>query len=425
MKVNVKTLKGKVHEIEINDDAKVSDLKSIIQSTVSELSNGTLKLIHSGKILSDDSASYSSLAIPSDAFIVCMVTKPRKTPSAAAAEAKPAESSTPSSATSKTAAKPSTNESIHNTLPRIAESAPQPEINPTAVSHLVDMGFPEDMVRAALRASQGNPDVAVEFLMNGLPDEIQNLSSSNESTSNSQSGTQAGSQNGRLARLRQLPEFNALRRMTQSNPGFLQQVLESIGQQDPELLNDIHANQAEFIAMMNEPVHDEPNSSTAPSMGLQGVDNPAAFSQMLMNMDQETQTRMAARMGLNPEQLRQMAEVIGHMPPEQLQQLFSGVGESANRSTQGQQVVRLTEDESNAVNRLMELGFTQNDAVQAYMACDKDEALAANYLMDNVSDIHDYTDSAQPRSNNERSQDQPPPSGQDEQDESRGGNTQS
>ncbi|CAN0089974.1 unnamed protein product [Hapterophycus canaliculatus] len=32
------------------------------------------------------------------------------------------------------------------------------------------MGFPEGQATAALRAAEGNPDVAVEFLMTGIPE---------------------------------------------------------------------------------------------------------------------------------------------------------------------------------------------------------------------------------------------------------------
>ena len=35
-----------------------------------------------------------------------------------------------------------------------------------------------------------------------------------------------------------------------------------------------------------------------------------------------------------------------------------------------------------AVNRLTEMGFDRTEAAQAYLACDKNEALAANLLMD-------------------------------------------
>jgi UV excision repair protein RAD23 len=46
------------------------------------------------------------------------------------------------------------------------------------------------------------------------------------------------------------------------------------------------------------------------------------------------------------------------------------------------QTIRLTKEESDAVKRLQELGFSQADAVQAYFACDKNEEMAANFLFE-------------------------------------------
>jgi len=46
--------------------------------------------------------------------------------------------------------------------------------------------------------------------------------------------------------------------------------------------------------------------------------------------------------------------------------------------------LRLTEEEMAAVDRLTEMGFDRSDAAQAFLACDKNEALAANLLMDSM-----------------------------------------
>jgi len=45
--------------------------------------------------------------------------------------------------------------------------------------------------------------------------------------------------------------------------------------------------------------------------------------------------------------------------------------------------IRLTKEESDAVKRLQSLGnFSQAEAVQAYLACDKNEEMAANFLFE-------------------------------------------
>merc|ERR1711957_1147737 len=63
-----------------------------------------------------------------------------------------------------------------------------------------------------------------------------------------------------------------------------------------------------------------------------------------------------------------------------------GGGGHGGGAPPGAQVVRLTEAEREAVERLTALGFSQQAALQAYMACDKQEELAANFLFDNGMD---------------------------------------
>ena len=53
------------------------------------------------------------------------------------------------------------------------------------------------------------------------------------------------------------------------------------------------------------------------------------------------------------------------------------------KNDKNEQVIRLSKTEFDAVNRLKELGFNEREAVQAFFACDKNEELAANFLMEN------------------------------------------
>jgi len=299
------------------------------------------------------------------------------------------------------------------------------------VANLTAMGFPEAEVRACLRASQGHPDVAVEYLMSGIPPYAQELANATNSAP-AGSGAGAGavgassSSSEPLAALRNHPQINQLRQLVQSNPSTLQAVLTQIGQQQPELLQEINSNQELFLRIMNEPVGTggsgagaggastpaPPAASTVPSpmanaggagagagvaSMLEGMNNPGQMAQLIQNMNPEQLQSMAAMMGLSADQLAATAQLISQMPQEDFQQylnmamqggagglpdMMAGAGGGAGGAPPGAQVVRLTEEEMAAVDRLADMGFDRTEAAQAYLACDKNEALAANLLMD-------------------------------------------
>ena len=351
-----------------------------------------------------------------------MVTKakkaPAKAPAPAPAAAKPEEAKAPAPAPE---AKPAADEEMKPAesaapsppteaaapAPAPAASASADDVPQGAVDSLTAMGFPEAEVRHCLRAANGNPDIAVEFLTGGIPPGLQPGAQASRAAASSSSG-------GTLSGLRNHPQFNDLRRLVQSNPAMLQTVLTQIGQQQPELLAEINANQEAFLAMMNEPIEEtsapsSSSSSSAPSGSsssggadaamagippgmMEGMANPAQMAQLIQSMSPEELNQMAAMMGLSADQLRSTAQMLGQIPPEQLQQYMmqamggGGGGGAMGGGGGGPQVLRLTEEEMAAVNRLADLGFDRTEAAQAYLACDKNEALAANLLMDSMGD---------------------------------------
>jgi UV excision repair protein RAD23 len=243
--------------------------------------------------------------------------------------------------------------------------------------------------------------------MNGIPPGI---GGSGGIGGNATSGGAASG--GSLDALRNHPQFNDLRRLVQTNPSTLQTVLAQIGQQQPELLQAINANQAEFLQMMNEPVSEasagsgsaapsgSSNNVTGASSGGGGANpfsmDPTQLGAMLSSMPPAEQAAMAQMMGMSVEQLQQTAQMISAMPQEQVQQYMNmamaaqgmdmgglaGMMGGGAGGGGGAQVLRLSEEEMAAVDRLTEMGFDRAEAAQAYLACDKNEALAANLLMD-------------------------------------------
>ena len=85
------------------------------------------------------------------------------------------------------------------------------------------MGFPRDQCIAALRAAYGNGDRAVDYLLNGIPEN--NPPPPPQSSSNLMSS------------LQNLPQLDQLRTLLQNDPSSLPQILAQINQTSPELYN--------------------------------------------------------------------------------------------------------------------------------------------------------------------------------------------
>jgi UV excision repair protein RAD23 len=121
--------------------------------------------------------------------------------------------------------------------------------------------------------------------------------------------------------LMQDPQFMQLLQVVQQNPAALQHIMQQLQQSNPDLYNLLINNRETFMQMLQEPPQ-------VPH--------------------------------INP-------ELIGRLP----------------RPPPGAAVINLSPEEQEQVKRLIELGFSRHDALEAYLSCDKNEELAASLLLEN------------------------------------------
>ena len=189
-----------------------------------------------------------------------------------------------------------------------------------ALARLVEMGFDREQAISAMRASFNNPDRAAEYLMSGSIPRETEATIHEESSEHQETGAEA------IQALRDDPQFRQIRTLIQQNPQMLGVLVDQIGQSNPEFLRLIDENREAFTALLME----TSDGGEVP-MGSDDSDSDGGED------DEPT-------------------------------------GE----------IIDLTQEEMNAIGRLEQLGFEKGRAIEAYLACDKNEELAANFLFENL-----------------------------------------
>ncbi|XP_034752527.1 UV excision repair protein RAD23 homolog B [Etheostoma cragini] len=376
MQITLKTLQQQTFKVDIDEEETVKTLKERIEQEKGKehFSVAGLKLIYAGKVLSDDTA-LKEYKIDEKNFVVVMVTKaktasaaPQPSPatsasSAVAPAAIPASSSSsentsgPTSTGDKPEERPSPTAEPASTPVGSSEASTNTNLINEAVSNLVTgpsydamvnemmlMGYEREQVVAALRASFNNPDRAVEYLLTGIPGREPGHPSGPEAvvppvsgvttapiggiTLPANTGSSSAGEGNPLSFLRNQPQFHVMRQLIQQNAALLPALLQEIGRENPELLQEISSHQEQFIQMLNEP-----NPEAVPAGGGAGG--------------------------------------------------TVGAGGIAGDAPSGSHMsyIQVTPLEKEAIERLKALGFPEGLVIQAYFACEKNENLAANFLL--------------------------------------------
>ncbi|ONM21726.1 Ubiquitin receptor RAD23c [Zea mays] len=424
MKVSVKTLKGSSFQIEVEPTDKVAAVKKVIENMQEQASYPADQqvLIHQGKVLSDDTTLEEN-QVTENNFLVIMLrqvaylfvfllirqyciygckgycefgmstisskcyisyhstivtfhrtrdhqvqhrlrqlrirspeapptqTVPVVPPQTSAAPAAPAPIALAATATASAA--PAVAVSTE------ADSYGQAASNLVAGSNLegtiqsiLEMGggiWDRDTVLRALRVAYNNPERAVEYLYSGIPEQmdvptsppsiqpVNPVQAAQAAQTAAPSGpnanpldlfpqslpnASANAGTGNLDVLRNNVQFQNLLGLVQANPQILQPLLQELGKQNPQVMQLIQENQAEFMRMINEP--------------LEG--------------DEE-----------NEMMLDQMADAA--------------------------ETIAVTPEENEAILRLEGMGFDRALVLEVFFACNKNEQLTANYLLDHMHEF--------------------------------------
>ncbi|KAL9602587.1 MAG: hypothetical protein Q9219_001731 [cf. Caloplaca sp. 3 TL-2023] len=397
MKLTFRDLKQQKFEIEAEPSQTIGEIKEKI-SKEKGWEAGQQKLIYSGKIL-QDANTVESYSIEEKGFIVCMYSKPKATPASSSSNPKPPSTPAPSNAktpvppaapvqssniTANAPATPSpaptasaTNEAGNFSDPSALTLGPQRE---AAVQNMESMGFPRAEIDRAMRAAYFNPDRAVEYLLNGIPENVQ------QEQEQAPRGTTGGGRQAPPAAQQQ--PTAAPTAPTTGDPG-------SDAADQP--INLFEAAAQAGRGGTGAGTAGRGRGAAAAGAGAAGIGAGAgrgaagvANLDFLRNNPQFQQLRQIVQS--QPQMLEPILQQVGAGNPQLAQiiqehpdQFLQLLGEEADNDAPappGAQEVFVNEDEREAIERLCRLGFDRDMVIQAYFACDKNEELAANFLFD-------------------------------------------
>ncbi|KAJ6238290.1 hypothetical protein M0813_26259 [Anaeramoeba flamelloides] len=406
IKILIRSIQGKSFVAELDPEQTILDVKTMIEEKWKYLIAGQ-KLIHSAKILQDQThikdidfkgkqffvVAYKKPIQTQPKLVEKKVEKPKENNQSMNIENKTEENKTEEKKnegmniekkTEENQKEQNKTEEKKESYSSGASSMVNKENYEETINMIAGMGFEIPQIKLALRAAFGNPNRAIEYLVNGIPEQFtqQNLGSQqtqnqtenqnqnetenktenktenqNENETENQTQTQTntntnnssfnifggGQQNQNqnqnttqnetttdspLETLRNHPQFNQLKQMIIQNPNLIQPIIQQLTRESPELGQYIITHPQEFLGLLSGGTGGSGGGSGG-SGGLGGMGG------------------------------------------------MGGGGSGGRGRGRG---IQVTQEEMEQIQRLEGLGFERSQVVQAWLACEKNETQAAQLL---------------------------------------------
>lgn len=376
MKLTVKTLRGSHFEIQVHPNDTIMAVKKNIEEVQGKDSYpwGQQLLIHNGKVLKDESTLEEN-KVSEDGFLVVMLSKskaggttggssavqpstitatpqqPQVSPPAAQLLLAATPNPIPISPETLSLATPSADAYDHAGSNLVVGSNIE-----STVQQLLEMGggnWDRDTVLRALRAAYNNPERAVDYLYSGIPPSTEVAVPVAHFTSSPASGQSTTI--GEPSTLVTAPSYG----LPNSAP------LDMFPQGNPGLGAGAGGGSLDFLR----------NNQQFQALRAMVQANPQILQPMLQELSKQ-----------NPQLLR----LIQEHHTEFLQLINEPVDLEGDLFGQEEEemphAISVTAEEQEAIARLEAMGFDRPRVIEAFLACDRNEELAANYLLEHAAD---------------------------------------
>ena len=401
MKIILKNLKQIEYELQIpSNSISVKELKLIIEDVYS-FDSDEIKLISNGTVL-EDSKKLSEYNINEGSTIIIMKVKIKN------------RKKNPNNNNINTS--PKTDDKNNNNI-EIKKGQNNQDISQIlkdnlkiTIDSLVDMGFEKSQVEIAVKAANGRIDLAIEYLNNGIPDNANKNINNNVNRRNN-------NENEITRELKK--QASIIKVLCKDNKFLIFGILENIKRNDPGLLRLITDYRDEFRKYLDTPIteEDEKNYKNIETKADEIInkrreekEKKKKEEENKKNEEKKEEIKEDKENENNPDDKKESKNNdmdIGDKKDEkekkeekdesdkdkeaenEKKKIEEEVKEKENKKDENNNNYnnyvqsQLTEDDKEIIKRLQDIsGFPYDKIVEAFIVCNKNEELTANYLFE-------------------------------------------